>query len=466
MILAATIAMAMAVPALAIVPTEGSITLYKYEKLENDSTPANGEYVDMGDRFALKNVPFELELTTLGIDELDSTTDPATVGIDSSFTKRPGTTDANGMLAFTGLPLGVYRVTETAISSVTSTLHQFLVSVPMTKADGSGWNYDVKVYPKNVLEGGPEIEKTVDKASATVGEIVTWTITSDIPDGIDAAEKYEITDQLDARLTYDAATAPLAIKVGATPISGAVVALDTDTNILTIDLTPAKTEIVAAMAAGDTQIVITLPTRVNSIGDMSAIENVAELSYTNEVGKNFTDSSEDETDPDSVPKVDLGGFQIFKMDEDEEALAGAHFALYATGDDGELVGDPITGTVDAETGVYLVDVNAANALDIVSGADGKAVVKGLAYGNYLLVETQAPVNEAGKSYNLLLAPVAVTVNADSLVEGNIISIMNKMGFMLPITGGMGTTLFTLAGILLLGGAAFVLLKKDKKTEAK
>ncbi len=466
MILAATMAMTMAMPAFAAEPTTGSITLYKYEKLESDTTHANGEAVPMDGHFALKNVPFELEKTTLAIDELTTSTVPADVVIDADFTKQTGKTDGTGILEFNNLPLGVYRVTETKISAVKEIINQFLVSVPMTNADGNGWIYNVKVYPKNVLEGGPKIEKTVDKASATVGEIVTWTITSDIPDGIDAAEKYEITDQLDARLTYDAATAPLAIKVGATPISGAVVALDTDTNILTIDLTPAKAAIVAAMTAADKQIVITLPTKVNSIGDMSAIENVAELSYTNEVGKKFTDSSENETDPDSVPKVDLGGFQIFKMDEDEEALAGAHFALYAMGDDGELVGDPITGTADAETGVYLVDVNAANALDIVSGADGKAVVKGLAYGDYLLVETQAPVNEAGKSYNLLLAPVAVTVNADSLVEGNIISIMNKMGFMLPITGGMGTTLFTLAGILLLGGAAFVLLKKDKKTEAK
>lgn len=465
MILAATMAMTMAMPAFAAEPTTGSITLYKYEKLESDTTHANGEAVVMDGHFALKNVPFELEKTTLAIDELTTSTVPADVAIDAGFTKQTGKTDGTGMLAFNNLPLGVYRVTETKISAVKEIINQFLVSVPMTKADGSGWIYNVKVYPKNVLEQGPQIVKTADKTTVTVGQTIKWTIKSDIPDGMDAAESYVITDQLDTRLTYDAANAPLTVKVGDTTIANATVAV-TDANLMTIDLTPAKAAIAAAKSETNKQIVITLPTKVNGIGDLSAIQNIAKLSYTNETGKKYTDSSKDDADPTTVPTVTLGGFKIFKTDADNKALKNAHFALYAKGEDGKPSGEPITGTFDVANNVYLVDVSKTTALDIISGADGKAVVKGLAYGNYLLVETQAPTDATGKSYNLLNAPKEIAVAQNTLGDTADVQIINKMGFVLPITGGMGTTLFTLAGVLLLGGAAFVLLKKDKKSEAK
>ena len=42
------------------------------------------------------------------------------------------------------------------------------------------------------------------------------------------------------------------------------------------------------------------------------------------------------------------------------------------------------------------------------------------------------------------------------------TIINKSGFTLPITGGMGTVLFSIAGFALMAGAAFVLLKGRRK----
>lgn len=42
------------------------------------------------------------------------------------------------------------------------------------------------------------------------------------------------------------------------------------------------------------------------------------------------------------------------------------------------------------------------------------------------------------------------------------TIINKQGFELPITGGMGTVLFSIAGFALMAGAAFVLLKGRRK----
>lgn len=43
-----------------------------------------------------------------------------------------------------------------------------------------------------------------------------------------------------------------------------------------------------------------------------------------------------------------------------------------------------------------------------------------------------------------------------------VTVKNYTGFDLPITGGMGTVLFSIAGFALMAGAAFVLLKGRRK----
>lgn len=59
-------------------------------------------------------------------------------------------TTADGTASFTNLAVGFYVVIETKTpDKVTAPAAPFIVSVPMTKADGSGWLYDVHVYPKN-----------------------------------------------------------------------------------------------------------------------------------------------------------------------------------------------------------------------------------------------------------------------------------------------------------------------------
>ncbi|MDD6023860.1 MAG: pilin N-terminal domain-containing protein [Oscillospiraceae bacterium] len=55
-------------------------------------------------------------------------------------------TDGNGKTGASNLEQGLYLVIETRVpENVTSTTDPFLVSLPMTTIDGSGWNYDVTV---------------------------------------------------------------------------------------------------------------------------------------------------------------------------------------------------------------------------------------------------------------------------------------------------------------------------------
>ena len=79
-------------------------------------------------------------------------------------------TDENGYSKMDGLAQGLYLLVETRVpENVTSTTAPFLVSMPMTTVDGSAWNYDLTLYPKNET-GNPTLEKTVRESKADTGK--------------------------------------------------------------------------------------------------------------------------------------------------------------------------------------------------------------------------------------------------------------------------------------------------------
>ena len=90
-------------------------------------------------------------------------------------------TDENGYSKVDGLAQGLYLLVETRVpENVTSTIAPFLVSLPMTTVDGSTWNYDLTLYPKNET-GNPTLEKTVRESKADTGKNAGKT--DDITDG-------------------------------------------------------------------------------------------------------------------------------------------------------------------------------------------------------------------------------------------------------------------------------------------
>ena len=79
-------------------------------------------------------------------------------------------TDENGYSKVDGLDQGLYLLVETRVpENVTSTTAPFLVSLHMTTVDGSAWNYDLTLYPKNET-GNPTLEKTVRESKADTGK--------------------------------------------------------------------------------------------------------------------------------------------------------------------------------------------------------------------------------------------------------------------------------------------------------
>lgn len=111
-------------------------------------------------------------------------------------------------------------------------------------------------------------------------------------------------------------------------------------------------------------------------------------------------------------------------------------------------------------------------------SSGQLTFSGLGAGEYTITEVAAP-----NGFNLLKTPIAVRITAapnetgtgtceytyssDNLTEypfsGNVISIENSKGTILPETGGIGTKLFILFGALLAIGSGIYLVTKKRMT---
>ena len=137
-------------------------------------------------------------------------------------------TDENGYSKVEGLSQGLYLLVETRVpENVTSTTAPFLVSLPMTTVDGSNWNYDITLYPKNET-GNPTLEKTVRESktdtgknagkpdditdgyahtvTASDGDVVEYQILSTLPtitSSATALTTYTFVDNLSAGIQYN-----------------------------------------------------------------------------------------------------------------------------------------------------------------------------------------------------------------------------------------------------------------------
>ena len=149
-----------------------------------------------------------------------------------------------------------------------------------------------------------------------------------------------------------------------------------------------------------------------------------------------------ETEQDKV-KVETFKIDVFKYDQaDEKGLAGAEFALYdetAIDQDGNL----IEGATPVLEG-------------IVSGEDGHVVIDGLDAGKYALVETKAPDNYVKSD-----TPLMLTIEAG--IEPNVVNV-KFANSKIPQTGGMGTTLFTIGGVVLLAAAGTLFVVSRRKQQ--
>ncbi|MBR6527522.1 MAG: SpaH/EbpB family LPXTG-anchored major pilin [Lachnospiraceae bacterium] len=413
-------------------------------------------------------------------------------------------------------PDGIYMLVERPHAAIEAPLAPFYVAVPMTTEDGSGLSYTINVSAKNDIKDGPEIKKDVTEIennldSFEVNEEHTWIIRGGVPVDMADGKEYIIRDTLDYRLTY---AEDLAVKVGLVTDKANTEAVELEINKHYIVITSQATvkvgegetaveevvdkfevrlteagmdKVATSIAEGKTNADYEVRVYFNAVIDEDAsagvlIPNKATLDYTNSVNFEFDSESD-------IPQVFTCAINIFKHDAKDAkvALSGATFKLAKVVADKNVTGAVQLVTEKSKTAwvVYeefynsaviavddpaTADVNEATAKVnfVETDAEGKAMLYGLAAGEYYLVETKAPAG-----YNLLSYPIKVTVgtavNADQeveLSEANAIyevKVANSNTFVLPETGGIGTVIFTVSGgLMTLAGGAILTLKKREE----
>ena len=356
-----------------------------------------------------------------------------------------------------------------------------------------------EVLTKNVDKDGKPIWGNATDAAR--GETVTYRLTVDVPQGIANLLDFTLTDTM-VNQTFVANSLQVLKANDETVIYTQEAlgdAFDLDGKTWTIEFNDHAvedgkvTDITTLLGNYAGQQIIVM---FDATLDDSAIvapgrnDNDATLEYTNEwtyEGQPVPPLPSNDRIKDEVT-VYTFQIRIVKTDGNNNNLAGAEFDLYekitvAEGEEAPegAVQNPVAGL----TGTY----KKINTTSLVTDANGKITVEGLDNGDYWLVETKAP-----EDYNLLKEPVKVTLavqytvttettttydkdgkvtskvttiteetfdgEIEEGVYGQSTTVVNRKGFELPQTGGMGTILFSvIGGMLILCGAAIIFRSK-------
>lgn len=464
-------------------PKSSGFVITKLEQPDENGAPATGlpQTSDLavipGVTFEAYQVPLENDpLSNAGQKEIAGTTlAQAQAKIAGLAASRDGVTDSAGQIHWQSsaaaqqkdgedLEAGLWLVRETATPAGVVPSGDFIVGVPLTHpTERNTWLDTIYVYPKNHTVGG---SKTVENTeNFVVGDTVTWTITIDNPSGRDnngeyyAADMLRVTDELDdAFLT----TATDGSGMNVTAPAGLVKGTHYEVNVTaaggksTVTVNFTDTGLAKLVETPTAPVVMQLQTKIEQAG---VIENSAR----------FT-TSESQTTPGEIPGTSMkyGDYALVKLSEGAPegttpSLAGAEFMVFTSeadalaakaGDQAALERavrpnvtvpgyDPVAGTWTT---------NDAGRVDI-SGLRYSGFANGESFGpsdsryvTYWLVETKALAD-----HQLLAQPVSFIVDEDSATQSSetIVNQYNREGFVLPLTGGTGTLMLTIAGLVLL-----------------
>lgn len=397
----------------------------------------------------------------------------------------------NGVIAVDGLPVGSYKFIETKAGRITGDTEDLAMDVtPREFSVVRGNNVDVTTSESGfgTIKGNargltvslgndnsrlPDVKKEVQKRDGTWTEDnggtwsidienVVWKVTSTIPADMETYKKYTITDTIDERLDFvltdDTVTVDESLNL--TKGTDYTVNYDTATRVLTVDVTRSGCEKLGALEYKSKDFSFTFTTQINANAVVDEyIDNQAKLDYTNSY-----DLSGDKLT--NKPKVRTGGINVLKVDNDtNQPMAGVEFTLR------DADGNEVPVKKDSD-GYYTADATGSST--VVTNADGKIYIKGLHYSEgdvsvytesgknqYTLTETKT-----NNGYQLLVKPMSVICTEGTYDAANSVTIKNVKQPKLPLTGGMGTVMFIIAGFALIGGAAFILKRYKAKKEEK
>jgi len=484
-------------------PLEGAeFTLYKLNTSALDTALANGnKYVSHTIAANNTNVTFTL----------DGAGTPSVITVVANVTTTEvDVTDTDGKIEFSDLEDAYYLLVETFTPDGYDTAEKSVIRMPLTKGDGTEHNRDIHVYPKNVKNTSP-ISKAIDGAYKVLneGENVKFNITTDfrnlktdedqvssvndLKDGtaygdvtvIDVIQEYFEYVSVNEVYLVDAAGNRIST-LGTSDYTVDESALSAARNgALTISLTDAGIE--KAIAEGASSFVINITTKYlggyGMVGtETPVVKNVA-MSIINKANAvDPTDPPVDPTDPDEPIDPDIPVTEVYlpttsivvnKVTKTGALLDGVTFHI-------AKVANP---TSDSD---YVLAADGSR-LELTTDTRGLLTYNGLDYNEltgttYYLQEIST---KAG--YQIKTELIAVTLQAKThgsnsalvkdgeWIEGAVVktevTVVNYKNeeidpdeptFSLPLTGGQGTIIFTIVGILLMLGAAVIYIRSRKR----
>lgn len=424
------------------------------------------------------------------------------------------------------LDIGFYIIIETGTSGDSASVASKSMLVPLPYVDTAEgnklfWNFDLTITPKdepvNVDKSIIEGDKKENISDNNVGDILTYQVDADIPH-YDASTntqmvKYIITDTLRKGLDFYREGDPENnIDIIVSNFSGESKTLKPgtlETHETTIGEEPytyysvtdgdyavsydGKTMTLVfdypdIMAYNNLQLNYQVKINEDAVIGVEGNPNQVDLEYTNN-NKTWNTSK-----PWDKTETYVYGLKINKVDPDGNKLEGAEFQLYAGAPDpdGDYEGRNPLVTYKYENGQLVINSN--DGKTAVTDKDGIAYLIGFEAGTYALVETKAPngyiipdgqmqldvvetigVDEDGKEavtdvkYTLTTGDEVTKLPTEVLGDVEIgdgsvavTKIVNPKGFNLPRTGGAGTWMFAVGGILIMAGMATAFVKLRKK----
>ena len=312
----------------------------------------------------------------------------------------------------------------------------------------------VNVIEKTFTPGLPNVEKTVQEDSnsnyfssntADVGGTVRFKV---IINAADNASNYILHDEMDDCFSF--------IAIESVKNDGKALSADTDYTFTSIgnDFTIKFDETVCSTLKDNATITVIYTAKLNYV----AANVYAETGHKNTAW--LTHTAENIPTGESTTATYTYKIDVTKVDQDEAPLAGAGFKLKDNNNNYYKWVKPANPEGASPYVEWVTD--ASDATELTTGADGKITFDGVDAEDFTLIESTVPGGYTGKD--------DVSVSTKSASDGTTgqhasVKVTNTLGTALPETGGMGTTIFYIAGsILMLGAAVLLLTKKRTKAE--